>query len=135
MKQIEEGLHHGTFDAVVLPAEPGSVMSLLHPKYTVPAPGIVKIPLAYPVARRDNAFAAFLNTWIELKRRDGAIEALTVIGFSVSRLSNASRAGRSCAICCAGPIETSRNGNPNTALSHIGPRSNMRNPRVSISNL
>lgn len=78
LKHIEEGLHHGTFDAVVLPAERGSVMSLLHPKYTVvvPAPGIVKIPLAYPVARRDHAFAAFLNTWIELKRRDGTIDAL-----------------------------------------------------------
>jgi ABC-type amino acid transport substrate-binding protein len=42
----------------------------------VPEPGIVKIPLAYPVARRDMDFAAFLNTWIELKRRDGTIDAL-----------------------------------------------------------
>ncbi|HEX5604977.1 MAG TPA: cation:dicarboxylase symporter family transporter, partial [Candidatus Binatia bacterium] len=78
MKRIEEGLKNATLDAVVLPAERGSVLSLLYPKYTVvvPQPDIVKIPLAYPVARRDQDFAAFLNTWIELKRRDGTIHAL-----------------------------------------------------------
>ena len=54
------------------------MLTLLYPKYTVvvPEPGIVKIPLAYPVARRDQAWASFLNTWIELKRRDGTIDAL-----------------------------------------------------------
>jgi Na+/H+-dicarboxylate symporter len=78
MQQIEQGLKNGTWDAVVLPAERGSVMSLLHPKYTVvvPEPGVVKIPLAYPVARRDQQFTAFLNSWIELKRRDGTIDML-----------------------------------------------------------
>ena len=77
-QEIEQGLKDGSADAVVMPAERGSVLSLLHPKYTVvvPAPGIVKIPLAYPVTRRDHEFAAFLNTWIELKRRDGTIDAL-----------------------------------------------------------
>ena len=77
-KQIEDGLKTGTLDAVVLPAERGSVLTLLYPKYTVvvPEPGIVKIPLAYPVARRDQDWASFLNTWIELKRRDGTIDAL-----------------------------------------------------------
>jgi len=52
---IENVLKQVTFEAVVLPAERGSVMTLLFPKYTVVVPelGIVKIPLAYPVARRD----------------------------------------------------------------------------------
>ena len=78
IKQIEDGLKKGTFDAVVLPAERGSVLTLLYPKYTVvvPEPGIVKIPLAYPLARRDQEWAQFVNTWIELKRRDGTIDAL-----------------------------------------------------------
>jgi Na+/H+-dicarboxylate symporter/ABC-type amino acid transport substrate-binding protein len=78
LEGIEEGLKQGTFDAVVLPAERGSVLTLLYPKYTVvvPEPGIVKIPLAYPVARRDQEWAQFVNTWIELKRRDGTINAL-----------------------------------------------------------
>jgi ABC-type amino acid transport substrate-binding protein len=42
----------------------------------VPEPGIVKIALAYPVARHDYELAAFLNTWIDLKRSDGTIDAL-----------------------------------------------------------
>jgi ABC-type amino acid transport substrate-binding protein len=76
--KIEEGLQKGAFDAVALAAERGSVLTLLNPKYTVvvPEPGIVKIPLAYPVARRDPSWTYFLNTWIELKRRDGTIDAL-----------------------------------------------------------
>jgi ABC-type amino acid transport substrate-binding protein len=76
--QIEANLKRETFAAVVMPAESGSVLTLLYPKYTVvvPEPGIVKIPLAYPVARRDQEWAQFINTWIELKRRDGTIEAL-----------------------------------------------------------
>lgn len=78
IKQIEDGLKKGTFDAVVLAAERGSVLTLLYPKYTVvvPEPGAIRIPLAYPVAGRDQDFASFVNTWIELKRRDGTIEAL-----------------------------------------------------------
>jgi Na+/H+-dicarboxylate symporter len=78
IQQIEEGLKTGALDAVVLPAERGSVLTLLYPKYTVvvPEPGVMKIPLAYPVARRDHDWAYFLNTWIELKRRDGTIDAL-----------------------------------------------------------
>jgi Na+/H+-dicarboxylate symporter/ABC-type amino acid transport substrate-binding protein len=78
IKQVEDGLKKATFDAVVLPAERGSVLTLLYPAYTVvvPEPGIVKIPLAYPMAGRDYEWASFINTWIELKRRDGTIDAL-----------------------------------------------------------
>jgi Na+/H+-dicarboxylate symporter/ABC-type amino acid transport substrate-binding protein len=76
--QIEDSLKRETFEAVVMPAESGSVMSLLYPKFTVvvPEPEIVKIPLAYPVARRDQDWAHFINTWIALKQRDGTIDAL-----------------------------------------------------------
>jgi ABC-type amino acid transport substrate-binding protein len=42
----------------------------------VPEPDIVKIPLAYPVARGDEHWAHFVNTWIDLKRRDGTLDAL-----------------------------------------------------------
>jgi Na+/H+-dicarboxylate symporter len=78
IEQIENGLKAGTLDAIALAAERGSVLTLLYPKYTVvvPEPGIVKIPLAYAVAGRDQEWAYFLNTWIELKRRDGTIDAL-----------------------------------------------------------
>src|SRR4029450_3416335 len=78
VSRIEEGLKQETVVAAVMPAESGSVLTLLYPKYTVvvPEPEIVKIPLAYPLARRDQDWGHFINTWIELKRRDGTIDAL-----------------------------------------------------------
>jgi ABC-type amino acid transport substrate-binding protein len=68
----------GEFDAIALPAERGSAWTLLYPQYTVvvPEPGTVKVPLAYPIASRDAVFADFINTWIELKRKDGTIDDL-----------------------------------------------------------
>jgi Na+/H+-dicarboxylate symporter/ABC-type amino acid transport substrate-binding protein len=78
VQEIERGFQRGTLDAVVLGAESGSVRTLLYPQYSVVVPDtdIVRVPLAYPLARRDLAFASFINTWIELKRRDGTIDAL-----------------------------------------------------------
>jgi Na+/H+-dicarboxylate symporter/ABC-type amino acid transport substrate-binding protein len=75
---IERGFEHGTFDAVILSAESGSVWTLLYPQYSVVVPDtdVVRVPLAYPLARGDLGFANFINTWIELKRRDGTIDAL-----------------------------------------------------------
>jgi Na+/H+-dicarboxylate symporter/ABC-type amino acid transport substrate-binding protein len=65
-------------DAVVLPAERGSAWTLIYPAYAVvvPEPGTVKVPLAYPIARQDRRFGAFVNTWIELKQKDGTLDAL-----------------------------------------------------------
>ena len=64
-------------DAIALPAERGSAWTLMYPAYSVvvPEPGTIKIPLAYPIARHDQAFTAFVNTWIELKRKDGTLDA------------------------------------------------------------
>jgi ABC-type amino acid transport substrate-binding protein len=64
--------------ALALPAERGSAWTLLHPQFSVvvPQPGLVKVPLAFPLARHDQAFASFMNTWIDLKRKDGTIDTL-----------------------------------------------------------
>ncbi len=66
------------FDAMLLPAERGSVWTLLHPEncVVVPQPGVSKIPLAYVIARHDQPLANMVNTWIELKKKDGTISAL-----------------------------------------------------------
>jgi Na+/H+-dicarboxylate symporter len=66
-----------TVTAIGLPAERGSAWTLLYPQFAVavPEPGIFKVPLAYPIARHDQAFASFINTWIDLKRKDGTIDA------------------------------------------------------------
>jgi Na+/H+-dicarboxylate symporter/ABC-type amino acid transport substrate-binding protein len=65
-------------DALLLTAERGSAYTLLHPEYSVvvPKPRPVKIPLGYVVAGRDQPLAAVVDTWIDLKRRDGTIDEL-----------------------------------------------------------
>jgi len=68
----------GDLDGLVLTAERGSAWTLMHPEYSVvvPTPGLIKVPLAYPIARHDAAFAAFIDAWIDLKKKDGTIERL-----------------------------------------------------------
>jgi Na+/H+-dicarboxylate symporter/ABC-type amino acid transport substrate-binding protein len=65
-------------DAMVLTAERGSFMTLLHPAFSVavPHPVVIKIPLAYPVAGDDEEFAEFMGLWIDLKKKDGTIQSL-----------------------------------------------------------
>ncbi|HXW05591.1 MAG TPA: cation:dicarboxylase symporter family transporter [Vicinamibacterales bacterium] len=65
-------------DAIALPAERGSAWTLLYPQFTVvvPDPAGIRVPLAYPLAGADQAFASFINTWIELKRKDRTLDAL-----------------------------------------------------------
>jgi Na+/H+-dicarboxylate symporter len=65
-------------DALAYTAERGSFRSLLYPSFSVavPHPVIVKLPLAYPVALHDVEAARFLSNWIDLKTKDGTIQAL-----------------------------------------------------------
>ena len=64
-------------DALALPAERGSAWTLMYPAYSVvvPGPDPIRVPLAYPIARHDQALAAFVDTWIALKRKDGTLDA------------------------------------------------------------
>ena len=65
-------------DALVLTAERGSAYTLRHPEYSVvvPRPRQIKVPLAYVIAGRDAALASLVDTWIDLKRKDGTIDDL-----------------------------------------------------------
>ena len=65
-------------DAIVLPAERGSAWTLRHPQYSVvvPLPAPIKVPLAYATPRGEPELTAFLNTWLDLKRKDGTIDGL-----------------------------------------------------------
>jgi len=68
----------GTFDALLYTAESGSAYSLVYPAFTVavPRPDILRVPLAYAVRRGDEHMVELLSAWIELKQRDGTIDAL-----------------------------------------------------------
>jgi Na+/H+-dicarboxylate symporter/ABC-type amino acid transport substrate-binding protein len=65
-------------DAFAYSAEAGSAWTLVYPNYTVavPIPDIMKIPLAYPIAFGNQKMLDFLNTWIELKKKDETIEKI-----------------------------------------------------------
>jgi hypothetical protein len=65
-------------DALVFTTERGSFRSLLYPAFSVavPHPVVLKLPLAYPVARHYIEAARFLSNWIGLKQKDGTIQAL-----------------------------------------------------------
>ena len=66
------------YDAYVLPAERGSVLTMLNPRFTVAIPegATVKMPLAYSIAGNDPNWVQYINSWIELKKRDGFIHTL-----------------------------------------------------------
>jgi ABC-type amino acid transport substrate-binding protein len=65
-------------DALVYSAEAGSAWSLVYPAYTVaiPQPDVLRLPVAYAVARGDHELADIVNTWIELKKNDRTIASL-----------------------------------------------------------
>ncbi|HMB69867.1 MAG TPA: cation:dicarboxylase symporter family transporter [bacterium] len=66
------------YEIYLLPAERGSVLTMLNPRFTViiPEGRTVRMPLAYPIAGDDPAWVRYVNTWIGLKQRDGFIDAL-----------------------------------------------------------
>jgi Na+/H+-dicarboxylate symporter/ABC-type amino acid transport substrate-binding protein len=64
-------------DALALPAERGSAWTLRYPAFSVvvPGPDPIKVPLAYPIGKRDEPMARMVNTWLVLKRKDGTLDA------------------------------------------------------------
>ena len=66
------------YDALVFSAEAGSAWSLLYPAYTVaiPQPDVLAVPLAYPMPRGDPEWVNFINSWIDLKRKDKTVASL-----------------------------------------------------------
>jgi ABC-type amino acid transport substrate-binding protein len=66
------------FDALLHSAEAGSAWTLVYPAYSVvvPEPGRVKVPFAYAIPLGDADLVNFVNTWVDLKQKDGTIAAL-----------------------------------------------------------
>ena len=65
-------------DAFLFTAEAGSAWTLLYPEYSavVPQPDVASIPLAYPVSRGDRKMLDFVNSWLDLKKKDRTVENL-----------------------------------------------------------
>jgi ABC-type amino acid transport substrate-binding protein len=68
----------GSVDAFAVPAERGSAWTLRHPQFSVvvPSPDPVRVPLAFALPQGEPDLATFVNTWLDLKRRDGTVEDL-----------------------------------------------------------
>lgn len=64
-------------DALLITAERGSALALFNPQYTVAVPeeARIKVPVAYVVPHGDPGLLAFVNSWIELKQRDGTFDS------------------------------------------------------------
>lgn len=64
-------------DAFLFSAESGGAWTIIYPEFKVviPQPIIIKIPMAYPLPKNDN-WILFVNTWLELKEKDGTINQL-----------------------------------------------------------
>jgi ABC-type amino acid transport substrate-binding protein len=65
-------------NAIALPAERGSAWTLRYPQYSVvvPTAPLIKIPLAFAMPRSEPELGELVNTWIDLKRKDGTIDEL-----------------------------------------------------------
>jgi Na+/H+-dicarboxylate symporter len=80
VETIEELLdrRYGQVDALAIPAERGSIWTLRHPQFSVvvPLPDPVRIPLAFAMPPGESRLATFVNTWLDLKRRDRTVDDL-----------------------------------------------------------
>ena len=65
-------------DAMLVSAEAGSSWTLRYPRFCVVTPGRkpIGLPLVYAIPEKANAFAQYVNRWLDLKRRDATLDML-----------------------------------------------------------
>jgi ABC-type amino acid transport substrate-binding protein len=65
-------------DALIISAEGGSVWTLIYPEYqiVIPEPVSKAQPVGYSISRGDPDLLNFVNSWIELKKKDKTIDRL-----------------------------------------------------------
>jgi len=63
-------------DAFFFTAEAGSAWTLLYPDYSavVPQPDVASIPMAYPVPQGEKKLLDFVNSWLDLRKKDTSIQ-------------------------------------------------------------
>jgi len=67
-----------TFDVMVMPAQEAAAWSLLYPEYSVVVPenSRSKVPLAFPLPYKEEAWADYLKLWIDLNKKNGTVDEL-----------------------------------------------------------
>jgi Na+/H+-dicarboxylate symporter/ABC-type amino acid transport substrate-binding protein len=67
-----------TVDALLLSAEAGAAWTVVYPSFSVaiPQPNIIKAPCAYPIPQHNESWKLYIDTWVELKQKDGTIDKL-----------------------------------------------------------
>ena len=68
---------HKDIEAFLISAEAGSAWTIIFPSFNVVIPEntLIKIPCAYPMPN-DDSWIQYVNTWLELKSKDGTKERL-----------------------------------------------------------
>ncbi len=68
----------GSIDALIYAAEAGSAWTLVYPQYTVavPMPQPILIPLAYAMPHGERELITFVNTWLDLRMKDGTVKEI-----------------------------------------------------------
>ncbi len=66
------------FDALILTAEGGSALSLLHPQYSVvvPDPPLQTLPAVYTLPLNEGEWRRVVDSWVGLSRGDGTVNEL-----------------------------------------------------------
>ncbi|MCK5815146.1 MAG: cation:dicarboxylase symporter family transporter [Flavobacteriaceae bacterium] len=64
-------------DALLFSAEAGSAWTIIYPSFNVSVlqPNMIKLPSTYPIVK-DDSWILFVNTWLQLKEKDGTINKL-----------------------------------------------------------
>jgi hypothetical protein len=65
-------------DAFVHWAEAGSAWCLIYPEYSVaiPHPMLLAMPMAYPMPKHARDLVDYVNTWLQLSRKDKTVQSL-----------------------------------------------------------
>ncbi len=63
------------YDALLFTAESGSAWTLIYPEYAVVIPSkyLLKLPMAYPIAKENLSLLEFMNGWITIKKEENFI--------------------------------------------------------------
>lgn len=69
---------YNDLDGLIFSAEAGAAWTIIYPQFSVvvPRPFIVTVPMGYPMPLQDEKWSEYVNTWLEIKQKDGTVDEL-----------------------------------------------------------